>query len=111
MKRTSLLLTGLFLSLVTFSQTPGIKWTRYIRTSNDGEVFNDIKGTPDGLIAVGADSVFPVDYNRGFVNSKNLRDLAWIAKLDTAGNLVWRKDNRSNAYLSAFTSVVPSGDG
>jgi uncharacterized repeat protein (TIGR01451 family) len=111
MKKTALLFSGLILSLLSISQTPGIKWTRYIRTSNDGEVFNDIKATPDGFIAVGADSVLSVDYNRGFVNAKNLRGLAWITKLDTAGNLVWRKDNRSNAYLSAFTSVALAGDG
>ena len=86
------------MSLLSISQTPAVKWTRYIRTSNDGEVFNDIKTTPDhGYIAVGADSLASFNYQRYWAERRDLKNLAWIVKLDTAGNLVWRKDNRSNA--------------
>jgi uncharacterized repeat protein (TIGR01451 family) len=112
MKKTILLLTGLTLALYAISQTPGVKWTRYIRTSNDGEVFYDIKGTPDhGYIAVGADSVNPSQYGRDLMYNKAARANAWIVKLDTSGNMTWRRDNRATANQSAFTSVVLSGDG
>jgi uncharacterized repeat protein (TIGR01451 family) len=112
MKKTALLLTGLTLALCSISQTPGVKWTRYIRTSNDGEVFYDIKGTPDhGYIAVGADSVNASHYGRDWMYNNAARATAWIVKLDTSGNMTWRRDNRANANQSAFTSVVLSSDG
>jgi uncharacterized repeat protein (TIGR01451 family) len=113
MKRTALLLSGLILSLLSISQTPGVKWTRYIRTSNDGETFYDMKGTPDhGFIAVGADSSTSSLYQRHWMANKYTSGIGWIAKLDTSGNMTWRNDNRSAAYFrSAYTSVVLSGDG
>src|SRR5688572_2639362 len=101
MKKTSILLAGLFMSLLSLAQTPGVRNTKYINTTNDGEAIYDMKATPDhGFIVVGADSVS--SFNKSQMANKSHRGLGFIAKLDSGGNIQWRRTNASNAWESAF---------
>jgi uncharacterized repeat protein (TIGR01451 family) len=110
MKKTSILLAGLFMSLLSLAQTPGVRNTNYLNTNNDGEGIYDMKATPDkGFIVVGVDSAFT--FNKSRVATKQYNNLGFIAKLDSGGNVQWRRTNASNAWESAFLSVVISSDG
>jgi hypothetical protein len=109
MKRILLLLIVVFNLFNGFSQSPGVRWTKYLITWNDGEVIYDIRATPDGgYIAVGADSIF--NFHPTMVHSENALEVPMIMKLDTAGNLQWRDPN-TNTFGSLFTSVALSPDG
>ena len=69
-----------------------------------------MKATPDnGFIVVGVDSGF--GFNKSQVANKSYRNLGFIAKLDSGGNVIWRRTNAGNGYESAFLSVVLSSDG
>jgi uncharacterized repeat protein (TIGR01451 family) len=110
MKRTSLLLMGLFIALIAISQTPGVRNTKYLNTTDDGEGIYDMKATADnGFIVVGVDSTFA--FNKSQIANKSYRGLGFIAKLDSGGNVIWRRTNAANGYESAFLSVVLSSDG
>jgi uncharacterized repeat protein (TIGR01451 family) len=97
-------------SIICYSQSPGVRWNKTVRTFTDGEAFFDIKATPDrGYIAVGADSGW--SYFKPLIKEKRLSsaDLGLISKLDSAGNVIWTRS--VNGFLVEFSSVALSGDG
>ncbi|HZI54153.1 MAG TPA: hypothetical protein VFD56_10635, partial [Chitinophagaceae bacterium] len=108
MKRAAFLFLIIFCAFIGYSQTPGVKWTKYVRTNNDGEGFYDIKPTSDkGFIAVGSDSIFGFNYPQ--IINKRLGTEPWIVKLDSGGNTLWQRT--PGFYESGLTSVVQSSDG
>jgi uncharacterized repeat protein (TIGR01451 family) len=101
---------GLIIALIAISQTPGVRNTKYFNSTDDGEGIYDMKATPDnGFIVVGVDSTFA--FNKSQIANKSYRGLGFIAKLDSGGNVIWRRTNATNGYESAFLSVVLSSDG
>lgn len=109
MKRTAILLLILSILINGFSQTPGTRWTQYLKTYIDGEAVYDMKATPDGgYIGVGADSIF--NFTPSMVAGKNAIEVPFIVKLDSAGNIQWRHSN-SNTFGSLYSSVALSPDG
>lgn len=98
------------MAFIAVSQTPGVRNTKYFNSTDDGEAIYDMKATPDnGFIVVGTDSTFA--YNKSQISNKSYRGLGFIAKLDSGGNVVWRRTNENNGYESSFLSVVLSSDG
>jgi uncharacterized repeat protein (TIGR01451 family) len=111
MKKTILLQVGLYLSVIAISQTPGVRNSTYININDDGEIFYDIKATPDkGFIAVGTDSVSS-SFSKTAIDSKTYSELTFIAKLDSGGNVIWRRSNPVLGHNAAFTSVEIASDG
>jgi uncharacterized repeat protein (TIGR01451 family) len=110
LKHLSFFCCLLTITISSSSQAPGIKFSRYVNTSTDGEIYYDIKATPDkGFIAVGTDSIS--NYNKGRIGNKYISALGTVTKLDSLGNPIWRRDNRANAMRSALTSVVLTDGG
>jgi uncharacterized repeat protein (TIGR01451 family) len=98
-----------FASLISYSQAPGIRWSRFVNTFLDGEVFYDLRATPDhGYIAVGADSLFA--YDKYLITHKSFGGNSWIVKMDSAGNINWQAQNPTSP-AAGFGSVTLSTDG
>ncbi|HEU5167375.1 MAG TPA: IPT/TIG domain-containing protein, partial [Chitinophagaceae bacterium] len=98
----------LFLSFYSFSQTPGVKWTKYLQKSLYSQGFYDAKATSDnGYIIVGSDTDF--SFNKTQIVKKVWGNQSWIVKLDNNGNTIWNKN--ISGYHSGLTSVVQASDG
>lgn len=117
MKKFSFTLLSILSILSSFSQVPGLKWEKYIRTwnySGDGaQAIFDAKRTRDnGFIIVGADTGNTSKIN--ILNKRVIWGKPWLVKLDSNGNKAWVKHATTiltgSPYESAYLSVEESAD-
>jgi uncharacterized repeat protein (TIGR01451 family) len=104
MKRIILFVLGLILVCSTmWAQTPGVKWSKYIKTNPDMEFLYDGQRTSDkGYILVGVDTG-GYNYRDEFLWSKSNYGAGWITKLDSTGKTVWYQ--WLGTYSTALLSV------
>jgi uncharacterized repeat protein (TIGR01451 family) len=111
MKRLSLLLLVILLcsaSIISLAQTPGVKWSRYYAAySNvtDHEYIFDSRNTFDkGYVIAGIDTGYTFSWEE--LAKKYSSGRAWISRLDSNGNVVWRRNPPGvDVHSSGLTSV------
>ena len=113
MKKLIITLLIFFITIYSFAQTVGIKWTKYITPSfaTSELVFESQQTNDGGYILAGIDTAF--DYNRNTViYNKYTEGRAWLAKLDGNGVLTWTRYSPTlDPHTGGFLSVcrMPSG--
>ena len=113
MKKLTITLLIFFITIYSFAQTVGIKWTKYITPSfaTSELVFESQQTDDGGYILAGIDTAFDYDRNTVIYN-KYTEGRAWLAKLDGNGVLTWTRysptvDPHSGGFLSICR--MPSG--
>lgn len=106
MKRIVLSVLWLLLLVCStgWAQTPGVKWSKYIKTIWDIETIYDGQWTSDkGYILVGCDTGYI--YQDRLAWNKGISGVGWLIKLDSNGNRTWDKWIGTSIYNAAATSV------
>jgi uncharacterized repeat protein (TIGR01451 family) len=110
MKR--ILLSVIWLLLVcstAWAQTPGVTWSKYIKTQPDVEIFYDAQRTSDkGYILVGCDSA-EYNYRDEFIWSKKNGGAGWMVKVDSTGKIGWYQRLGAIFYSALLSVQVVSG--
>ena len=88
-----------------WAQTPGVKWSKYLDTDQDGEGIFDGKRTSDkGYILVGHDTSYY--FLKEFVWSKSRFGGGWIIKVDSMGNREWQRRPTYNGELQSVLEIA-----
>src|SRR6266542_6753195 len=115
MKKFLFTFSALLLVSFCFSQTPGVKWTKYYiggtGGNNQTEVFFDGKCTTDSVfILAGSDTAY--QYNKEEFLKKYVQGRPWLVKTDKDGNVLWRTTSQDvDPYNSSFTSIQQVSSG
>lgn len=109
LKATFLFFSSLICFCALNAQTPGVRWSKTMTPNTYTEAIYDVKPTKDkGLVIAGTDSViYSFDF---FPEEKSANHNGIIAKIDSTGNLVWKKFFSDWRY-GASTSVEETRDG
>ncbi len=101
-----LLLLSLAFPFISFAQAPVILWQKSLGGSNY-DIANSVKQTPDsGYIVAGNTSS-----SDGDVGLSQGGQMAWIVKLDKAGNIQWKKLFEGTGFDDEAYSIALTADG
>ncbi|THU39804.1 T9SS type A sorting domain-containing protein [Niastella caeni] len=95
----------LLLCSTAWAQTPGVTWSKYVKTDGDLEAIYDGQRTNDkGYILVGYDTGW-YDNDENFILNKANTGRPWVVKLDSNGTRTWWRGIGANPHESALLSV------
>ncbi len=112
MKRIVLPVLWLLLIYSTgWAQTPGVKWSKYLKTDTDLEAVLDGQRTSDkGYILVGYDTGYV--FFDPYLWSKTNSGACWMIKTDSTGAISWHKRLRATEpHFASLTTVRENVDG